>query len=106
MSTPLQHAWLAKLMGYDYEIVYKKGCDNSVVDALSRVSGAEIFQQILVGLNSVPLPAALLHFTYDGTFLRRRGGIVLGNCEEVREEILLLYHGSDGGGISGVHATY
>lgn len=28
MTTPLQQTWLAKLMGYDYEICYKKGVEN------------------------------------------------------------------------------
>lgn len=34
ISTPAQQKWLTKLMGY---VVYKKGDDNSVADALSRV---------------------------------------------------------------------
>ncbi|GKF42741.1 hypothetical protein Tco_0126083, partial [Tanacetum coccineum] len=29
--------WLPKLMGFDYEVQYKKGVDNAVADALSRV---------------------------------------------------------------------
>ncbi|XP_074343112.1 uncharacterized protein LOC141680927 [Apium graveolens] len=37
LSTLLQQKWLAKLMGLDYEISYKKGADNKVADALSRL---------------------------------------------------------------------
>lgn len=37
LSTLLQQKWLAKLLGLDYEIVYKKGVDNRVADALSRL---------------------------------------------------------------------
>lgn len=37
ISTPAQQKWLTKLMDYDYTVVYKKGKDNSVADALSRV---------------------------------------------------------------------
>lgn len=36
LSSPQQNKWLAKMLGYDYEIIYKKGKDNSVADALSR----------------------------------------------------------------------
>jgi hypothetical protein len=28
--------WVTNLFGYDYEIIYKKGKDNVVVDAFSR----------------------------------------------------------------------
>jgi hypothetical protein len=36
LSSPEQNKWLTKMLGYDYEIIYKKGKDNVVVDALSR----------------------------------------------------------------------
>jgi hypothetical protein len=36
LSSPEQQKWVTKLFGYDYEIIYKKGKDNVVVDALSR----------------------------------------------------------------------
>ena len=36
MATPKKQKWLAKLLGYDYEILYWLGRENLVVDALSR----------------------------------------------------------------------
>ena len=35
LSSPQQNRWLAKMLGYDYEIIYKKWKDNSAADALS-----------------------------------------------------------------------
>jgi hypothetical protein len=35
ISSPKQQKWVTKLFGYDYEIIYKKGKDNVVADALS-----------------------------------------------------------------------
>ena len=36
ITTPEQQKWAAKLLGYDYEIQYRPGRENSVADALSR----------------------------------------------------------------------
>jgi hypothetical protein len=36
ISSQEQQKWVTKLFGYDYEIIYKKGKNNVVVDALSR----------------------------------------------------------------------
>ncbi|GJZ58922.1 hypothetical protein Tco_0614738 [Tanacetum coccineum] len=37
ITTSFQSKWLPKLLGFDYEIEYKKGKENVVVDALSMV---------------------------------------------------------------------
>ena len=36
LSSPEQQKWVTKLFGYDYDIIYKKGNDNVVADALYR----------------------------------------------------------------------
>nr|GEV44482.1 hypothetical protein [Tanacetum cinerariifolium] len=37
ITTPVKMKWLPKLMGFDYEVKYKKGVENVAIDALSRV---------------------------------------------------------------------
>jgi hypothetical protein len=36
ISSQEKQKWVTKLFGYDYEIIYKKGKDNVVLDAFSR----------------------------------------------------------------------
>ena len=36
LSSEEQHKWVTKMLGYDFEIIYKKGKQNVVADALSR----------------------------------------------------------------------
>jgi hypothetical protein len=36
LSSEEQQKWITKILGYDFEIVYKKGKQNVVADALSR----------------------------------------------------------------------
>lgn len=43
IQTHEQQFYLAKLLGYSYEIVYKQGAQNNVVDALSRIHCLALF---------------------------------------------------------------
>jgi hypothetical protein len=36
ISSPEKQKWVTKIFGYDYEIIYKKGKENVVADALSQ----------------------------------------------------------------------
>lgn len=36
VATPAHQKWVSKLMGYDYEVIYRAGDENKVADALSR----------------------------------------------------------------------
>jgi hypothetical protein len=36
ISSPEKQKWVTKLFGYDYEIIYKNGKENVVVDTLSH----------------------------------------------------------------------
>ena len=41
-TTVFQSKWLPKLMGYDYEILYRQDKENVVADGLSRLCGAQL----------------------------------------------------------------
>ncbi|KAM1741967.1 hypothetical protein ACFX12_012016 [Malus domestica] len=47
--THFQQKWISKLLGFDYEIQYKQGCDNVVAGALSRM-------HLEVELNAISYP--------------------------------------------------
>ncbi|XP_074336946.1 uncharacterized protein LOC141674121 [Apium graveolens] len=42
LSTPFQQKWLSKLAGFDYVVEHKRGKENIMADALSRVPGAQL----------------------------------------------------------------
>ncbi|KAH9658539.1 hypothetical protein KPL70_023536 [Citrus sinensis] len=48
VATPEQHKWMSKLMGYDYEIVYRPGRENKAADALSRRSDSPLLYLLFV----------------------------------------------------------
>jgi hypothetical protein len=50
--TPMQHQWLIKLMGYDYEIEYRKGKDNVEADCLSRTSSQLLYSLVVSSVST------------------------------------------------------
>ncbi|KAK9672296.1 hypothetical protein RND81_12G090300 [Saponaria officinalis] len=113
-------------MGLDYEIKYRKGEDNKAVDALSRVTGQQLMTMIVSQLDTELLTRihqsweqdqglqTLIQQLKDGTpskycweneELRRKGRLVIGSDENLRNKIIALMHDSPLGGHSGVHAT-
>jgi hypothetical protein len=53
IATPEQQKWVAKLLTYDYEIIYRPGRENSAADALSRKQGSPILHHIFTSQVSV-----------------------------------------------------
>jgi len=47
LSYPSQHLWMTKLLGFDYDIEYKKGRENVVADGLSRSSSCGVFTMVM-----------------------------------------------------------
>ncbi|KAH9780314.1 hypothetical protein KPL71_008031 [Citrus sinensis] len=48
VGTPEQQKWVAKLLGYDYEIIYQPGKENLAADALSRRPNSPLLNQIFI----------------------------------------------------------
>lgn len=111
VTTPFQHMWLSKLMGYTFEIRYKHGKDNVVADALSHVTGSQLMHMVLsqahTGFydslkllrNTYPHLRKIVSdmeadksshplFTLINRELRRRGKLVVGNDKTVKLHIL------------------
>ena len=45
-------------------------------------------------------------YTFDGTFLRRKGKVIIGAYQQMKERILCHYHNTVTGGNSGDDLTY
>ncbi|GKA11996.1 reverse transcriptase [Tanacetum coccineum] len=76
ITTPTQIKWLPKLLGFNCEVMYKKGRKNRAAGALSRV---QVNDRLI-----------------------RKGKLVVGNNEAVRLELLDHFHGGAIGGYSKV----
>ncbi|GJR06393.1 retrotransposable element Tf2 [Tanacetum coccineum] len=111
LTTPFQFKWLPKLLGYDYEIMYKTGSENVVADALSRMDSNGEFLQISFSsvssgvwdkvkdswkndLDTQNLIKSLEHHSYKGNkyswtgeILKRKGKVVVRNDPELRKEL-------------------
>ena len=128
MTCPSQHVWLAKLLGFDYEIEFKKGKDNVVVDALSRVSCGTLSTLAVSSLSTTLLeaikqswqddkavqlliqeltqqPTSHPHYSWVNQLLCRKGKLVVGHNESLQTQIISIYHDSVAGGHSGSTVT-
>nr|GEU92209.1 hypothetical protein [Tanacetum cinerariifolium] len=111
LSTPFLTKWLPKLLGFDYEISYKKGVNNATADVLSRLSFSIEFHSMLMSsiepeiLNKIKaswiadVDVQLLiqklenqiipnrKFTWENRELKRKGKLVIGNDDAVRSQL-------------------
>lgn len=123
-----QDKWLSKLRGYDYEIVYKKGTENVVTDALSRLPEYATIAAISVPVYNGPDdireewandtaaqslirrlqedPNAVPHYTWDTLDLKHKGRIVLVDNSVQKPIIVRDFHASPSAGHSGFLRTY
>nr|GEZ72234.1 putative mitochondrial protein [Tanacetum cinerariifolium] len=105
LTTPFQFKWLPKLLGYDYEIVYKKGSEKVVVDALSRVDSSGELLQIIVSSVSSSVWNKGNKYSWTSEILKRKGKVVVGNDPELRKERAQHFHDKAIGGHSGAYVT-
>ncbi|KAK4283600.1 hypothetical protein QN277_000533 [Acacia crassicarpa] len=129
LKTSFQMYWISKLMGYDYEIHYKKGANNNAADALSRMPKMQLFQltlstcseELLLGIkksweddSEIQLLVQRLQqgngvegkFSWFDDLLHKGSRLVVGNSPTVKQKILEWLHSSYLGGHSGINATY
>jgi hypothetical protein len=129
LTTPWQHKALTKLLGLTYKIVYKKGVENRVADALSRQIH-EGTEELLAVSQCTPIwmerivqgylqdPAATTRLAQlsvvspQGNYSLMKGiihykkRIWIGRNKHLQQDILQTLHSGPIGGHSGFHATY
>ncbi|GAU25735.1 hypothetical protein TSUD_216660 [Trifolium subterraneum] len=128
LNTPFQQVWVAKLLGFDFEIHYKEGPSNLAADALSRKTGAELLPLVLSNAGPDLLEAIKLSWPHDPHLnsiildlqkdpnthpkfswlrgeLRRKGKLVIGPDSGVKNSIFKWLHNSSLGGHSGRDIT-
>ncbi|GKC23952.1 ty3-gypsy retrotransposon protein [Tanacetum coccineum] len=121
--------WLPKLVGFDYEIVYKKGIENEAADALSRVdTGSQLLSMVLTSVTTDLLPQIVAawssdpflitlianlqagkpcskHYSWSNQQLTRKGKLVVGDDPALRLSLLTHFHSGSTGGHSGIATT-
>uniref|UniRef100_A0A8R7Q5N4 Reverse transcriptase domain-containing protein n=1 Tax=Triticum urartu TaxID=4572 RepID=A0A8R7Q5N4_TRIUA len=124
----VQHKLLIKLMGYNFTVEYKKGKENRVADALSRVkyalnalgSSTAIPSWISEVVNSYKGdtkcsdliaklaidPTGQPPYTLTSGVLGYKGKIMIGNNSELENSLLTSFHKFELGGHSRERATY
>lgn len=130
LATPWQQKIMAKMLGLRYRIVYKRGVDNRVADALSRRPGPpqgdlaavavvvpvwlEAVQQGYAGDAAAQKLLARLAtepeehdgFTLQKGIIKQNGQVWLSNNVALQKRVLATLHAGAIGGHSGFNATY
>ncbi|CAH9076384.1 unnamed protein product [Cuscuta epithymum] len=128
IATPSQQVWVAKLLGYDFDIEYKTGISNTAADALSRrgeeaelaaisipewigladieeeqrndTNLRDIIQAVEADPNSMP------GYELKGRRLIFKGRLVLASDSKWIPLLLKEFHDTPTGGHAGAYRTY
>lgn len=109
--TPEQQKFVAKLLGFDFEIKYQPGHQNLVADALSRypqngeltaVSGPvwEIWERIRAAILNDP------EAEWRDGLIFEKGKVWVPSASNLHHELIKHFHDSRYGGHSGVYRTW
>ena len=127
LHTPWQQKVFAKLVGLQYKIVYRKGADNGVADALSRIPSSQLAavsvcqpqwleevistyahdvraQELLTKLSITP--DAVPGFTLRDGLLRYNHRVWVGHSKDLQTKLIAVVHSTAIGGHSGIAVTY
>lgn len=128
LSTPSQFSWLAKIMGMNFQIQYKRGKENCATYALSRTTHGELLQMTVTRISTKlwdlikkereqdsalgsliqqvqQYPEQHLKFKWQNGLLTRKGKLVIWSTLQMKAIILEWLHSSIQGGHSGVRTT-
>lgn len=127
IQTPEQQKWLTKLVGYDFQIVYRPGRLKQAADSLSRAPEAALFiissqryelehelrtlnrsDPELLHLQKGPAeqPETLGGYAFRDDILFYRGRIVIPSASPLRQVLLAEFHNTALGGYAGIARTY
>ncbi|KAL8127908.1 hypothetical protein AgCh_014740 [Apium graveolens] len=122
LATPFQQKWLSKLAGFDYMVEFKSGSENRAADALSRIPRSELLSIAVSSVSSQLMEDLKDHwqtdsmlnkliadirvdsnshpqYTWNQNILMRKGKLVVGADESIKQTILKWMHNSGQGGI-------
>jgi hypothetical protein len=129
LTTPWQHKALTKLLGLQFKIVYNKGLDNRVADALSRnpaltndhlmtishstpvwleevVKGYQLDTQAQKLLAKLAISSPFEQFSLRDGLICFRNRVWIGNNALLQSKITQALHDGAVGGHSGFYVTY
>ncbi|KAL6350705.1 hypothetical protein AAG906_028162 [Vitis piasezkii] len=99
--------WVAKLLGYDYEIIFRLGHENSAADALSRRQESPLLAAL--HFSEVDIWKQIHEASKSDSYVRfweKGGKVVVPVDHSLRAKLLYEVHDSKVGGHSGILRTY